>query len=52
MTKCDFYLLTLAMFALSVTICEVFTVEMCMTNVKCKYDKGKATCDFLSEMCR
>ena len=28
---CDFILLTLAMLAISVTVCEILKVEMCMT---------------------
>ena len=46
-----FYLFAIAMFALSVTICEKFAIEMCipwpLEWVKYKYAKGKAICNFL-----
>ena len=43
------------MFALTVTVCEILTVEIYMTasltfrtaKVKCKYANGKAVCDFI-----
>ena len=47
------YLLAIAMFALFVTICKKFTIEMCKTlplewiNVKYKYVNGKDLCNFL-----
>ena len=50
-----FFVLAIAMFALSVTVCEILTVEMWMTltltfiwaKVRCKYAIRKSTCDFL-----
>ena len=49
------FLLAIAKFALSVTICEKFAIEMCTTltlplewiNIKYKYANGKALCEFL-----
>ena len=47
------YLLAIATFALSVTICEIFALEICMTltlewaSVKYKYTNEKAVYDFV-----
>ena len=49
-----FYLLAIARFTLSVTICEKLAIKMCMTltltfrmvKVKYKYANGKALCNF------
>ena len=54
-TQATFYLLEIAIFALSVTLCEILTVEMCRTLAltfkmgqgQCKYANRTATCDFL-----
>ena len=51
----SFYLLAIATLALSVTICEILTVELYMTStltfktasVKRKYTNGKAICHFI-----
>ena len=54
-THATFYVLEIAMCDISVTVCKIFTVKMCMilililelAKVKCKYANGKATCNFL-----
>ena len=50
-----FYLLAIAMYALSVTVCVILAVKVCMTlelaKVECKYANGKATYDFYVSMC-
>ena len=51
-----FHLLTMTMFAPSITICEKFAIEVCMTltltferlSGKYNYFNGKALCDFLT----
>ena len=57
MPYASFSLLAIALFALSVTVCEILKVEMCMTltltirvgQVKCQYVNRNATCDILRD---